>query len=187
MKEKRRVVVTGLGTINPTGNSVEESWNKIKNGISGIDYITAFDTSDYKTKVAGEVKDFAPETRLEKRELRHMARFTKLALYAAEEAIKDSGLCEGEEFSYKSKVTGIAPERIGVIVSSGIGGLDIIEEQHTRLESMGNEKVNPFFVPMSISNMAAARIAIMHGLQGMCSCPVTACAGGSNAIGDAFL
>ncbi|MCR5397100.1 MAG: beta-ketoacyl-ACP synthase II [Lachnospiraceae bacterium] len=188
MKEKRRVVVTGLGTVNPTGNSVEKSWNNIKNGISGIDYITAFDTSDYKTKVAGEVKDFVPEKRLEKRELRHMARFTKLALYAAEEAIQDSGLCDdGEEFSYKSKVTKIEPERIGVIVSSGIGGLDIIEEQHSRLESMGNEKVNPFFVPMSISNMAAARIAIMHGLKGMCSCPVTACAGGSNAIGDAFL
>ncbi|MCR4675125.1 MAG: beta-ketoacyl-ACP synthase II [Lachnospiraceae bacterium] len=188
MKNNRRVVVTGMGTINPTGNSVEESWNNVKEGYCGIDFITAFDTTDYKTKVAGEVKDFTPETRLEKRELRHMARFTKLALYAAEEAVKDSGLCDGEEeFSYNSKVTKIAPERIGVIVSSGIGGLDVIEEQHSRLETMGNEKVNPFFVPMSISNMAAARIAIMHGLQGMCSCPVTACAGGSNAIGDAFV
>ncbi|MCR5545438.1 MAG: beta-ketoacyl-ACP synthase II [Lachnospiraceae bacterium] len=188
MKRNRRVVVTGMGTINPTGNSVEESWNSVKEGKCGIDFITAFDTTDYKTKVAGEVKDFVPESRLEKRELRHMARFTKLALYAAEEAIKDSGLCDcEEEFSYKSKVTKIAPERIGVIVSSGIGGLDVIEDQHQRLETMGNEKVNPFFVPMSISNMAAARIAIMHGLEGMCSCPVTACAGGSNAIGDAFI
>ncbi len=196
MREQRRVVVTGLGTINPTGNTVEESWKQVKNGESGIGPITAFDATDYKVKVAGEVKDFAPETRLEKRELRHMGRFTKLALYAAEEAIKDSGLCDAldtaaeEEkaaFSFNSKVTKIAPERIGVIVSSGIGGLDVIEEQNSRLNSMGNEKVNPFFVPMSISNMAAARIAIMHGLKGMCTCPVTACAGGSNAIGDAFI
>ncbi len=187
-RESRRVVVTGLGTINPTGNSVEESWEQVKRGESGIGPITAFDVTDYKTKVAGEVKDFVPESRLEKRELRHMARFTKLALYAAEEAIKDSGLCEGEEeFTFSSKLTKIAPERCGVIVSSGIGGLDVIEEQHNRLETSGNEKVNPFFVPMSISNMAAARIAIMHGMAGMCSCPVTACAGGSNAIGDAFI
>ncbi|MCR5272275.1 MAG: beta-ketoacyl-ACP synthase II [Lachnospiraceae bacterium] len=188
MENKRRVVVTGLGTINPTGNDVNESWKNVKDGKSGIDFITAFDTTDYKTKVAGEVKNFEPATRLEKRELRHMARFTQLALYAAWEAVKDSGLCDdGEEFNFKSKVSKIDPDRIGVIVSSGIGGLDVIEEQHTRLENMGNEKVNPFFVPMSISNMAAARIAIMFGLKGMCSCPVTACAGGSNAIGDAFI
>ncbi len=187
-RESRRVVVTGLGTVNPTGNTVAGSWENVRNGKSGIGPITAFDASAFKTKVAGEVKDFAPEERLEKRELRHMARFTKLALYAAEEAIRDSGLCGDEEgFSFSSKVSEIAPERIGVIVSSGIGGLEVIEEQAGRLESMGNDKVTPFFVPMSISNMAAARIAIMHGLKGMCSCPVTACAGGSNAIGDAFV
>ncbi|MCR5145035.1 MAG: beta-ketoacyl-ACP synthase II [Lachnospiraceae bacterium] len=188
MKQNRRVVVTGLGTINPTGKTVDESWENVKNGVSGIDFISSFDATDYKVKVAGEVKDFTPEDRLEKRELRHMGRFTKLALYAAEEAIADSGLCAGdEEFNCNSKVTEIDPKRIGVIVSSGIGGLDVIEQQHGRLESMGNDKVNPFFVPMSISNMAAARIAIMHGLKGMCTCPVTACAGGSNAIGDAFI
>ncbi len=188
MKTNRRVVVTGLGTVNPTGNTVSESWENIKNGKSGVGLITAFDTSEYKTKVAAEVKNFDPTQRLEKRELRHMARFTQLALYAAEEAIKDSGLCDSdEEFSVKSKVTKIDADRCGVIVSCGIGGLGNIEEQHSRSENMGNDKVNPFFVPMAISNMAAARIAIAHGFKGMCTCPVTACAGGSNAIGDAFL
>ncbi|WP_035778868.1 beta-ketoacyl-ACP synthase II [Butyrivibrio sp. MC2013] len=184
---KRRVVVTGLGTINPTGKDVNESWDNVKNGRCAIDYISRFDTTDFKVKVAGEVKDFDPASRLEKKELRHMARFTQMALYAAEEAIKDSGLCGDGDYDYKSKVTAIDPSRIGVIVSCGIGGIDHIEEQHGRLESMGNSKISPFFVPMSISNMAAARIAISHGLKGMCSCPVTACAGGSNAIGDAFI
>ena len=188
MSNKRRVVVTGLGTINPTGNSVLESWDNIKKGVCGVDKITAFDTTGYKVTVAAQVKDFDPASRLEKRELRHMARFTQLALYAAEEAIKDSGLCEADEdYTFNSKVTKIAADRIGVIISSGIGGLGNIEEQHQRMTDMGNDKVNPFFVPMAISNMAAARVAIYHGLKGMCTCPVTACAGGSNAIGDAFL
>lgn len=186
MRKDRRVVVTGLGTINPTGNNVKESWKNIKNGVSGIGYITTFDTSDSKIKIAGEVKDFEPASKLEKRELRHMARFTQLALYAAEEAIEDSKLC-GEEFTYDSKVVNADPQRCGVIVSSGIGGLGEIESQHSRLEKMGSKMVSPYFVPMAIVNMAAARIAIGHGLKGMCSCPVTACAGGSNAIGDAFI
>ncbi len=188
MNKNRRVVVTGLGTVNPTGNSVSESWENIKKGKSGIDFISSFDTTDFKVKVAAEVKNFEPAERLEKRELRHMARFTQLALFAAEEAIKDSGLCASdEEYTYNSKVTGISPERCGVIVSSGIGGLGVIEEQNIKCETKGNDKVNPFFVPMSIVNMAAARIAIAHGFKGMCTCPVTACAGGSNAIGDAFI
>ncbi len=186
MNTKRRVVITGLGTINPTGNSVAESWEAVKCGKSGVGLITAFDTTDFKVKVAAEVKDFAPETRLEKRELRHMARFTQLALFAAEEAIKDSGLCGGDEFSYSSKVSNSDAARCGVIVSSGIGGLEVTAAQLDRASKMGFDKVNPFYVPMAISNMAAARIAIQHGFKGMCSCPVTACAGGSNAIGDSF-
>ena len=188
MRRNRRVVVTGLGTINPTGNTTVESWENIKNGKCGITNITAFDTTDFKTKVAGEVKNFNPVERLEKREIRHMARFTQLAMFAAEEAIKDSGLCASDEdYTFNSKLTKAAAEKCGVIISCGIGGLDVIEEQNGRLNNMGNDKVNPFFVPMAISNMAAARVAIMHGFKGMCSCPVTACAGGSNAIGDAFL
>ncbi len=186
---KRRVVVTGLGTINPTGNSVAESWDSIKNGKIGIGEITSFDTTDFKTKVAAEVRDFEPAKKLDKKEIRHIARFTQLAMYAAEEALEDSGLCKSADGEYKfdTPVSEIPADRIGVIVSSGIGGLDIIEQQHGRAEDKGYNFVSPFFVPMAITNMAAARIAISHGLKGMCSCPVTACAGGSNAIGDSFL
>ena len=127
---KRRVVVTGLGTINPTGNSVAESWDSIKNGKIGIGEITAFDTTDFKTKVAAQVKDFEPSKKLDKKELRHIARFTQLAMYAAEEALEDSGLCKSADGEYKfdTPVTEVPADRIGVIVSSGIGGLDIIEQ-----------------------------------------------------------
>ncbi len=173
--EKRRVVVTGVGTVNPTGNTAEESWAAIRRGEVGIGEITHFDTEGFAVKLAAEVKDFHPETVFNKRELKHMSRFTQLALYAAEEAILQSG------------VKGSLPdERIGVILSSGIGGLQTIEEEHSKAESRGYDRVNPFFIPMTISNMAAAQIAIRHHFQGMCTCPVTACAGGSNAIGDAF-
>lgn len=186
--EKRRVVVTGLGTINPTGNSVGESWENIKNGKHGIGRITAFDTTDFKVKVAAEVKDFDPNAKLDKREVRHMARFTQFALYAAEEAICDSGICgRGDDYSFLAKASDEDAARVGVIVSCGIGGLDVIEQQHGRGEEKGYSYVSPFFVPMAITNMAAARIAISHGFKGMCSCPVTACAGGSNAVGDSFI
>ena len=133
------------------------------------------DTTDFKCKLAGEVKDFDPESVVDKKEVRKMARFTLLALGAAAEAIADSGLdteAEGKD--------------IGVILSSGIGGLPTIEEQHARGEEKGMEKVSPYFVPMAIANMAAAQVAIRFGLKGMCTCPVTACAGGTNAVGDAF-
>lgn len=175
---KRRVAVVGIGTVNPAGNSVEESWPNIRDGVTGIDRITKFDPDEVGVGVtlAGEVKDFDLTKRLDKREARHEARFTQFALYAAAEAIEMSGLTLSEE----------EQNRAGVIVSCGIGGLDVIEEQHMRGVERGYDKVNPFFIPMTISNMAAARIAINHNLKGMCSCPVTACAGGTNAIGDAF-
>lgn len=173
--EKRRVVVTGLGTVNPTGNTVEESWKGIREGKVGIGEITAFDSSAFSVHLAGEVKEFHPETVFEKRELKHMARFTQFAMIAAEEAMLDSGISGS-----------LPPEEMGVIVSSGIGGLKTIEEEHTKGEQKGFERVSPFFIPMSISNMAAGEIAIRHHLKGLCICPVTACAGGSNAIGDAF-
>ena len=173
--EKRRVVVSGLGTLNPTGNTVKESWGSIREGKVGIAEITAFDSSAFSVHFAGEVKAFQPESVFEKRELKHMARFTQFAMLAAEEAVLDSG------------IRGSLPEEeIGVIVSSGIGGLKTIEEEHSKALSKGFERVSPFFIPMAISNMAAAEIAIRHHLKGMCICPVTACAGGSNAIGDAF-
>ena len=173
--EKRRVVVTGLGTVNPLGNTVAESWAAAKAGQCGIAPITQFDTAGFKCKLAAEVKGFDPEAIVDKKEARKMARFTLLALAAANEAIQDSGL----DPEANAKTT-------GVILSSGIGGLPTIEEQHTRGEEKGMEKVSPYFVPMSIANMAAAQVAIRFGLKGMCTCPVTACAGGTNAVGDAF-
>ena len=173
--EKRRVVVTGMGTVNPTGNTVEESWEGIREGKVGIGEITSFDSSAFSVHLAGEVKDFHPETVFDKRELKHMARFTQFAMIAAEEAMLDSGISGT-----------LPPEEMGVIVSSGIGGLKTIEEEHTKGEQKGFERVSPFFIPMSISNMAAGEIAIRHKLKGLCICPVTACAGGSNAVGDAF-
>ena len=173
--EKRRVVVTGVGTVNPTGNTVAESWKGIREGKVGIGEITAFDSSAFSVHLAGEVKEFHPETVFDKRELKHMARFTQFAMIAAEEAMLDSGISGS-----------LPPEEMGVIVSSGIGGLKTIEEEHTKGEQKGFERVSPFFIPMSISNMAAGEIAIRHKLKGLCICPVTACAGGSNAVGDAF-
>ncbi|MCR5100241.1 MAG: beta-ketoacyl-ACP synthase II [Butyrivibrio sp.] len=187
--DKRRVVVTGLGTVNPTGNDLKESWENIKNGVCGIAPITLFDTSNHTVSLAGEVKNFDLTKRLNKREARHMSRFTQFALYAAEEALIDSGLLEGYEgegLAIDVKVKESDSEIAGVIISSGIGGLDTIENEHSKGIEKGFDKVSPFFIPMSISNMAAARVAISHNLQGICTCPVTACAGGSNAIGDAF-
>ena len=169
--EKRRVVITGLGTVNPLGNTAADSWAAAKAGRCGIGPITQFDTTDFKCKLAGEVKNFDPETIVDKKEARKMARFTLLALAAAAEAIADSGLNTEAE-----------AKNIGVVLSSGIGGLPTIEEQHTRGEEKGMEKVSPYFVPMSIANMAAAQVAIRFGLKGMCTCPVTACAGGTNAM-----
>lgn len=173
---KRRVVITGLGTVNPIGNTAAESWRNLQAGVCGIGPITAFDAAGFKIRLAAEVKDFTPEPVIETREARKMARFTQFAVAAAAEAWADSGLEAGREDA----------ARMGVILSSGIGGLPNIEAEHTRGQQRGFEKVSPYFVPMSIANMAAAQVAIRFGLHGICSCPVTACAGGSNAVGDAF-
>lgn len=173
---KRRVVVTGMGTVNPLGNSVKESWERVLKNECGIAPITAFDTTDCNVKVAGEVKGINPEEILGKKEAKRMDRYTQLAMIAAKEAMEDCGLdLEAEDTS-----------RCGVIVSSGIGGLSTIETEHGKGMEKGFNKVSPFFIPMSISNMAAGQIAIAYGLHGMCSCVVTACASSNNAIGDAF-
>ena len=177
MENKRRVVITGVGTVNPTGNTVAESWDNIRHGVCGIAPITHFDTTDFVVKLAGEVKDFDPSQVIDRREQKHLSRFAQFALIAAEEAILQSGIKDTNEYDVS---------RIGVIISSGIGALDTIEVEHSRGLNHGYERVSPFFIPMSISNMAAANVAIRHGFKGMCTCPVTACAGGSNAIGDAF-
>ena len=174
--EKRRVVITGLGTVNPTGNTVPESWDAVRRGMCGVGPITHYDTTDSKIKLAAEVKNFDPAERVDKREARKMARFTQFAVAAAVEAMADSGL----DLEHTDTT------RFATIISSGIGGLPTIEEEHAKGEAKGFDRVSPFFVPMSIANMAAGQVAIRFGLKGMCTAPVTACAGGTNAIGDAF-
>ncbi len=173
---KRRVVITGMGAVTPIGHTAPQSWQAAKEGACGIAPITLFDTSGHKVKIAGEVKGLDISAHIDKKESRKMDRFTQLAVIAAKEALADSGLnMETED-----------PYRCSVVVSSGIGGLGTIETEHTRGEQKGFDRVSPFFVPMSITNMAAGHIAIATGMKGMCSCVVTACAGGSNAIGDSL-
>ena len=173
--ERRRVAITGMGAVTPVGLTAPESWQAVKDGRCGVAPITAYDPAEQKVKLAAEVKGFVPEEHLGKQEARRMGRFTQFAVTAAREAMADSGFTVGEE-----------ADRCGVIVSSGIGGLAITEAEHDRGLARGWDKVSPFYIPTAISNMAAGQIAIDTGFQGMCSCPVTACAGGTNAVGDAF-
>ncbi len=173
---KRKVVITGMGAVTPIGNTAADSWAAARQGVCGIAPITHYDTSAQKAKLAGEVKDLDPSAWVEKREMRKMDRVTQLAMVAAAQAMEDSGLdMEAEDAA-----------RCGVIVSSGIGGLSTIESEHSRGLEKGFDRVSPHFIPMVITNMSAGHIAIRYGFKGMCSCPVTACASGSNAIGDAF-
>lgn len=173
---KRRVVLTGIGAITPLGHNAADSFAAALEGKCGIAPITLFDNTDGRVELAAEVKNLRVEDYLDKREAKKMDRYTQLALIAADEAIKDSGLNPAQEDS----------SRIGVIVSSGIGGLGTIEKEQTKGMERGFDRISPFFIPMVISNMAAGHIAIKYGLSGMCTCPVTACAGGTNAVGDAF-
>lgn len=172
---KRRVVITGMGTVNPLANNVQDSWQAAKEGKCGIGFITQYDTANQKVKIAGEVK-INPEDYLDKKEARRMDRFTQLAMIAAKEAMEDC------QIDWANTDT----SRMGVIFSSGIGGLSTIENEHNRGLERGFDKVSPFFIPMSIVNMAAGQIAIAYGLKGMCTAVVTACASSTNAIGDAF-
>lgn len=173
----RRVVVTGVGAVTPIGNNAVDFWESIKKGVCGIDKVTRFDVSDFKTQIAGEVKDFEPTDFIEKKEARKMDRCTQFAVVAAMEAVKDSGLdIKGAEDTW----------RVGVITGSGIGGIQTFEDQHTVLENRGPGRVSPFFIPMMISNMPAAQIAILTGAQGVNENIVTACASSTNAIGEAF-
>lgn len=172
----KRVVVTGMGALTPIGNNVADFWQSIKNGICGIDRITRFDVSDLKTQIAGEIKNFEPTDFIEKKEVRKMDRFTQYATVAADEAIRQSGLNMEKE----------DPWRVGVITGSGIGGITTLENQHEILLEKGPGRVSPFFIPMMIGNIAPAQIAIKHNMRGINENIVTACASGTNAIGDAF-
>ncbi|MGC2871981.1 beta-ketoacyl-ACP synthase II [Ihubacter sp. mB4P-1] len=173
---KRRVVITGMGAVSPIGNTVKEMWENARAGVCGIDYIKSFDTTDHKVKVAGELKDFDITDYMDKMAARRTARFTQLALVAAREAVSQA----------KLDMTREDAARCGVNISSGIGGLPTIEEEHYKGIKRGFDKVSPLFVPMAITNMAAGMAAIEFGFRGSCTCVVTACASGTNAIGEAF-
>ena len=174
--DRRRVVITGLGAVTPVGLTAAESWQAVRSGVCGIGPITQFDASSQKVSLASEVKGFDADALLGKQEAKRMGRFTQFAMVSAREALADSGLnTEAEDL-----------DRCGVIVSSGIGGLSITEAEHDRGLARGWDRVSPFYIPTAICNMAAGQIAIDTGFRGMCTCPVTACAGGTNAVGDAF-
>lgn len=172
----KRVVITGMGAITPIGKTHEELWASLKEGRHGIAPISAFDASDSPVKLAAEVKGFDPTLYIEKKETRRMDRFCQFAVGAALDALKDS----------KTKFEDLDPYRVGVIMGSGIGGLQTMEAEHTKLLEKGPDRVSVFFIPMMISNMAAGSIAMKTGFKGTNFCPVTACATSAHAVGEAF-
>ncbi len=173
---QRRVVITGMGTINPIGNNLTDYWDALLEGKCGIDIITAFDPADFKAKTAGEVKDFNPSELIGRKEAKRLDRFSQFAVVAAKEALVHS----------KLDMDKIDKNRAGAVIGSGIGGLATIEAEHTKLVNSGPDRVSPLFIPMAISNMAAGNVAITIGLKGICTSVVTACASGTNAIGEGF-
>lgn len=173
---ERRVVVTGMGAITPLGSTVEDFWNGIKAGECGIDFIQKFDTTDFKVKIAAEVRDFDPEQYMTKKDVKRNDPFAVYGLAAAVQAFEDSGMDMEQEDA----------TRVGVIVGSGIGGLLTMQDSVIKMHDRGPNRVSPLFIPMTISNMAAGNIAIRLGAKGVCENIVTACATGTNCIGTAF-
>ncbi len=173
---KRRVVITGLGTVNPLGNNVSDSWGALCAGRSGIGPITKFDAADFHTRIAGELKNFDPLQFVNKKELRRYDNFIIYALAGAEMALADAGLAIGNGNA----------ERTGVIIGSGIGGITTIEKLKETMQQQGPGKLSPFAVPSALANLAAGHVSIRFGAKGPISCTVTACAAGTNALGDAF-
>ena len=172
---KRRVVITGMGIVSPLGIGLDDNWQAICQGKSGIGPITKFDTTEYPAKIAGEVKNFDPDQYIDKKDLKKMDVFIQYALAAGSMAIKQSGLIIDESNA----------DRVGVLVGSGLGGLQTIEKYHTLLLQNGPKKVSPFFVPMLIVNLAPGQISIYFGCRGPNSSVVTACATGNHSIGEA--
>ena len=172
----RRVVITGLGAITPIGNNVEEFWDGIKKVKCGIDEITAFDASNFKVKLAAEVKGYNPEDHFDRREAKRLDKFSQYAIIAAREAWKDSGL---------DKEKGNM-ERVGVILGSGIGGVETIENENRKCVEKGPDRVSPMYIPMAISNMATGNVAIEIGTKGESIAMITACATGTHCIGESF-
>lgn len=171
-----RVVVTGLGAVTPIGKNVKEFFNNVKAGVCGIDFITSFDTENFAVKLAASVKDFDPKPYMEFKEFKRMDRFSQFAVAASSQALQDGGVDPDN----------IDKDRFGVIVGSGIGGLENIEKEVKTLIDKGPRRINPLFIPMIITNMAAGNIAIKFGARGVCSNVVTACATGTHCIGEAF-
>ncbi len=171
----KRVVVTGMGVVSPVGNNVEDFWNGLVSGKNGIDKVTKFDTEGFKATLAGEVKDFDASLYMDKGEARKLDLYSQYAVAAAQQAVSQSGITDN-----------INPERFGVYFGSGIGGFDTIVSEHSKLLERGPKRVSPMFIPKMISNIAAGNIAIKYGAKGPCLSIVTACATGSNCIGEAY-
>lgn len=173
---KRRVVITGLGAVSPIGNDVASMWQSIQKGQCGIDFIQTFDTSEYKVKLAAEVKGLDVDQYFTKREVQFNDRFTMFARVAAKQAMADAGLVDVE----------LNRDRFGVIIGSGIGGLASLENAKQNLNDRGPSRISPYFIPMTLINLAAGQVAIDVNAKGLCLSVVTACAAGTNAIGEAF-
>ena len=174
--EKKRVVITGLGAITPIGNDLASYWQGLLAGRSGVGPITHFDAAQHVTRIAAEVKGFDPLQYMDRKDAKRMDRFAQFAVATSQQALADAQL----------EITALNAEQIGVMIGTGVGGLKIMEEQQAVYLNRGPSRCSPFMVPMMIANMAAGLTAIHTGAQGPNSCPVTACAAGSNAIGDAF-
>lgn len=175
MNQNRRVVVTGMGAVTPLGNNVADTWSGLRTGKNGIDHITLFDTEKFKAKLAAEVRGFDPCQYLEVNDVLRTDRYTQFAAASAQQAVDESGIA--------GKVD---PDRFSVLFGTGIGGINTFETEHTKLLEKGPRRVSPLFIPMMISNMAAGMIAIRHDCRGTAMPIVTACASGSNAIGEAM-
>lgn len=175
MNQNRRVVVTGMGAVTPLGNNVADTWSGLRTGKNGIDHITLFDTEKFKAKLAAEVRGFDPGQYLEVNDVLRTDRYTQFAVASAQQAVDESGIA--------GKVD---PDRFSVLFGTGIGGINTFETEHTKLLEKGPRRVSPLFIPMMISNMAAGMIAIRHDCRGTAMPIVTACASGSNAIGEAM-
>ncbi len=174
--ERKRVVVTGLGAITPIGNTVDEYWQGLMSGRNGIGPITLFDPSRHACRIAGEVRGFDPSDYIERKEAKRMDRFAQFAVSASLQAVQDAQLA----------IDDLNAEQVGVIIGTGIGGLKVLEDQQEIYLNRGPDRCSPFMIPMMIANMAAGLTAIQTGAKGPNSCAVTACAAGSNAVGDAF-
>ncbi|MEC0333385.1 MULTISPECIES: beta-ketoacyl-ACP synthase II [Paenibacillus] len=174
---RHRVVITGMGAITALGQDLDTFWNNLVQGKSGVSAIDSFDVSEYPTRIAASVKDFNPEDYMDRKEARKMDRFVQFATAAAKSALQDSGLNIGEQAD---------PERVGVMIGSGIGGLGTWEDQHNILLEKGPKRVSPFFIPMMIANMASGHVSILFGAKGPNTTTVTACATGTHSIGDSY-